>query len=269
MRRMPLTTFFVLAFALPWLVWGTALAHQRGILGWHVPGPLAFWVGLPVATFGAAALTGGVPALRDLVARMVRVRVGVRWYLAALLVPPALGLVALVLAGPLGVQVSRPTTSVVAVAGVLLFNVWMWLLTEEAAWRGFALPRMEKQFGPVAASVLLGVLWACWHLPLFLMTGTFQSTIPFGGFLISTVATSVLIGTVCDGARGSVVIAALCHAATDVTIATAGVMTSGALLFWLFVSLQVLTALACVPVLRRVGTGGLDGLRRPLQPRHA
>jgi membrane protease YdiL (CAAX protease family) len=222
-----------------------------------------------LASFGAAALTGAMPAVRDLLSRLVRVRVGVRWYAAALLVPPATAAAALAVAGLVGSGSTAPSTSVGAVAGLLVFNAGMWLLTEETAWRGFALPRLEQRFAPVTASVLLGLVWAAWHLPLFLVAGTFQSTIPFGGFLISTVATSVLIGTVFDGGRGSVLIAALCHAATDVTIATTGVMTSGAVLFWVFVTLQVVTALGCVPVLLRVAPGVCEGVGREVEPSHA
>lgn len=278
MKRLPLTTFFVLAFALPWLVWGTQLVQQHGLLGWHLPGPLAFWVGLPLATYGAAALTGGRPAVRDLLSRLVRVRVGVGWYAAALLVPPVVAAVALTLGRLLGNDATTSGTSVAGVAGLFVFNSWMWLLTEETAWRGYAQPRLEQRFGPVTAWVVLGAVWACWHLPLFLIAGTFQSSIPFVGFAVSTVATSVLIGAVFDGARGSVLVAALCHAASDVTIATTGVMTSGAVLFWVFVTLQVAVAVVCVLLVGRGASGGLwrsqgspirENAGREVEPHHA
>jgi membrane protease YdiL (CAAX protease family) len=44
-------------------------------------------------------------------------------------------------------------------------------LFEEPGWRGFALPRLEAQFGPLPAALLLGTIWAAWHLPLFLYPG--------------------------------------------------------------------------------------------------
>ena len=72
LKRHPLIAFFVLAYALPWLVWGTSIAEVRGLLSFHIPQPLAFWIGLTLATFGVAALSGGAPAVRDLLSRMVR-----------------------------------------------------------------------------------------------------------------------------------------------------------------------------------------------------
>src|SRR5690606_35637119 len=117
MRRHPLALFFTLAFALPWFVWGPALAEQAGWIGWHIPGALAFWIGLPVASFGTAAITGGRRAVVDLLSRMVRVRVGVRWYLAALVATPVLaGLTALV-AIATGLQLEPETASWFGVLG--------------------------------------------------------------------------------------------------------------------------------------------------------
>ncbi len=239
MKRHPLAVFFTLAFALPWFVWGTALAEQAGWIGWHIPSPLAFWIGLPIASFGTAVLTGGWPAVRDLLLRMVRVRVGVQWYAVALLATPVLaGLTALV-ALATGVPLAPEAASWLDLLGAFAFNAWMWLLTEETAWRGFALPRMLPRLGQVGANLVLGAVWAVWHLPLFFVDGSFQSQLPFAAFALSTIATSMLIGWVFRGARGSVLVAALFHASADVAIGFSGVMSSGAALLWVFVALQV------------------------------
>jgi membrane protease YdiL (CAAX protease family) len=254
MRRHPLILFFALAFALPWAVWGTSIAEAAGWIGWHLPPALAFWIGLPIATFGTAAVTGGWPAVKDLLLRMVRWRVAPLWYAAAILITPLLAVAAMLLGGALGTPALTGPFSLPAVAGALAFNVWMWLLTEEVAWRGFALPRMEQRMRPLTAALLLGALWALWHLPLWFVPGSFQASLPLAGFVVSTVATSVLLAWVFDRARGSVLIAALFHGVTDVTIGLTGVMTSGATLFWIFVGLQVLAAAACAPaMLRRRG----------------
>jgi membrane protease YdiL (CAAX protease family) len=253
MKHRPLTVFFILAFLLPWSVWGTTIAQNAGFIGWHIPESLAFWIGLPLATYGAAALTGGWPALRDLLLRLIRVKVSWVWYLLALLLPVLLAAVVI----PLGLVAGTPAAvgaavGVSALPGLLAFNAWMWLITEETAWRGFALPRLQERFNPLVASIVLGIAWAIWHLPLFLIPGSFQSTVPFPGFLISTVATSVLLGWLFNHARGSVLVAALFHAATDVSIAFTGVMTSGSVLFWSFVAVQVVAASVVSPDLARL-----------------
>lgn len=252
MTRRPLVLFFALAFALPWAVWATSLLEQAGAISWHLPSSLAFWVALPVATFAAAALTGGWPAVRAVLVRMIRVRVRAVWWLLALALTPATTVAVLLWAGAVGARVA-PAIPVSGLVGTFLLDSWMFLLSEEPAWRGFALPRMERRMPPLAASAALGVVWALWHVPLFLMTGSFQASLPFVAFALSTVATSVTLGWVFHGARGSVLVAALFHAATDTAIAGTGVMTSGEGLLWTFVAAQCLVAVGAGIALARAG----------------
>ncbi|MGB7980766.1 MAG: CPBP family glutamic-type intramembrane protease [Candidatus Nanopelagicales bacterium] len=250
-RKHQLTTFLALAFLLPWAIWGTTIAQDQGWTSWHIPQALAFWLGLTMATFGTAALAERWPGVKDLLARIVRARVGWQWYAAALLLTPALAFLAVELGTALGM-----TTAVgkeVAAGGVpvlLLVSLWLFLLTEESAWRGFALPRLQARMQPLTAALVLGLLWGLWHIPLFLIADSFQSSIPFAGFLLSILATSVLTSWIFNHTRGSVLLAALFHATTDVAIAYTGVMSAGADLFWLMVTLQCLAAAAVVPALR-------------------
>jgi hypothetical protein len=86
-RRRPLTTFFVLAFGLTWVVWvPRAAGVPVGVVG-------QVWTWIPaVAALIAAAITGGRPALADLGSRLVRWRVGWRWYLVVILGPAVFSL---------------------------------------------------------------------------------------------------------------------------------------------------------------------------------
>ncbi len=249
-RKHQLTIFFVLAFLLPWVVWGTTIAQDRGWSTWHIPQALAFWLGLTIATFGTAALAEGWPGVKDLLVRMVRARVGWQWYAVAALLTPALALLAVTLGSGLGVSTSVGIeVSAAGVPALLLVSLWLFLLTEEAAWRGFALPRLQARMQPIPAALVLGVLWGLWHIPLFLIADSFQSSIPFAGFLLSILATSVLTSWIFNHTRGSVLLAALFHATTDVAIAYSGVMSASPGLFWLMVALQCLAAAAVVPAL--------------------
>ena len=65
-------------------------------------------------------------------------------------------------------------------------------LGEEFGWRGYALPLLEKRFGPVAGCAVLGVLWAGWHLPLFLSRG--WTTSPFWIYVLIVTGLSIIIG---------------------------------------------------------------------------
>lgn len=253
MKHRPLTVFFVLAFVLPWAVWGTTLAEQAGLLAWHIPQSLAFWLGLTLASYLAASLTGGLPAVRDLLVRMIRLRVPLDRYAIAIGLTPvlagAVALLALVLGTPVNWGADLPVGGII---GAFALNAFMWWITEETAWRGFALPRLQHHWNPLIASVILGLIWGVWHLPLFFIAGSFQSRLPFLGFLVSITATSVIIGWLVNRSRGSVAIAAFFHATTDVAIAFSGVMASGSVIFWVFVATQVVAALAVSPSLARM-----------------
>ena len=238
-RSIPLIMFFVLAFLFPWLIWGTTIAESRGLLTFHIPQSLAFWIGLTLATYLTAAATGGRTAVMDLLKRLIRWRVQPIWYLAALMLTGVLSLIAigvhLALGGKheVGVLLSLPN-----LIPSLLFQIFFFLLTEETAWRGFALPRLQARYNALTASLILGVLWGLWHLPLVFIPGSFQASVPFVGFLLSAVATSVYATWIFNHSHGSVLVAAVLHGATDATIAFSNVMTGDLQLFWIFIVVQ-------------------------------
>jgi membrane protease YdiL (CAAX protease family) len=131
------------------------------------------------------------------------------------------------------------------VAG-LAFQIFFFTLTEEPAWRGFALPRLQAKYSAFVSSLILGALWGGWHIPLFLIPGSFQATLPFAGFMLSAIATAFLFTWLFNHTNGSVLLAGILHAATDLTIAQMGVMQNGAQLFWIFVAVQWLAALGVI-----------------------
>jgi len=90
------------------------------------------------------------------------------------------------------------------------------------------------------------VLWGIWHLPLVFIPDSFQSTVNFFGFVLSAVATTIQMTWVFNHSKGSVLVAAIFHAAIDTTIAYSNVMTGGSQLFWIFVGLQCVVAVVIV-----------------------
>jgi len=93
-------------------------------------------------------------------------------------------------------------------------------LGEEAGWRGYALPRLQRCFGPLKGTLILGVLWAAWHLPLFLISG-------YGGgsfltYLALVSALAFVMTTAWNLSRGSVVVAILLHAVFNASGAILG-----------------------------------------------
>lgn len=82
---------------------------------------------------------------------------------------------------------------------------------EELGWRGFALPILQRRLVPFWAGLVLGVVWALWHLPAFLLSGTPQSAWPFLPFFAGSVACSIILTACFNRARGSILLAVLFH----------------------------------------------------------
>ena len=186
------------------------VSGERGPL-WAV---ILFLIGGFVPSLVALALTGvleGRKALGRLLRRVVRFRIGWRNYLGILL------LVAAATGGQL--LINRlfggrfDTGLFLAQLGSLVPLIVIGPLSEEFGWRGYLLDRIQTRLSPLFASLLVGVTWGLWHLPLFLMPGTSQHElrIPFVGFLIGVTAVSLLISYFYNRGGGSIVAAVFFH----------------------------------------------------------
>ena len=207
--------FFALAFAFTWFFWGLGVLGERGVL----PALPGFTV---IGTFGplvaAVVLTareGGRDGLRSLLGRVARWRVSPVWYGVALLGPLALTLAAISLHVALGGRTPDPASLAGSLPTVLLVSVYMLVfvaLGEEVGWRGYALPALQARHGALASSVILGIVWALWHLPQFFNPATLYGDLPFVLFLAYLVPFAVLITWVFNSTGGSVLIVMLVHA---------------------------------------------------------
>ena len=202
-RRYPLISFFVLAYALSWwpaILYALDLARQP-IVGF---GPF-------LAALVRLALTHGKSGVVGLLRRMVRWRVGLRWYAAALLLPVTISLTAAVLNVLLGAQAPSPVelggwTSLFSTIFILLLIPGLGGAWEEPGWRGYALPRLQTGRSALFASLFLGVLVVVWHLLLFMVGEIHSSDAVFiMGFVI-------VFNWVFNNANGSVLIIMLMHA---------------------------------------------------------
>jgi uncharacterized protein len=215
-RRHPLTTFFLLAFGITWIVWvPRAAGASLGVVG-------QVWTWAPaIAALLAAALTGGRDAVRELGARLVRWRVSWQWYLVVILGPAVFSLVVAGLYVLLGGSWSAAAPAAIREGPLMMLPLFLVILTltdglgEELAWRGFALPRLLTRHNALVASLILGVLWGLWHLPLVWTEGAPLYQQPVWLFLLDITAKSVLFTWVFLHTRGSVLLAMLIHGATN------------------------------------------------------
>ncbi len=82
---------------------------------------------------------------------------------------------------------------------------------EEFGWRGLALPLLQRNFAPIWAGLILGVIWGLWHLPAFLLSGTQQSEWSFTAFFAGCLAISVIATALFNRSRGSILLLAFFH----------------------------------------------------------
>ena len=214
-----LAGFFALAYALSWS-WAIPLAAAHLVVrrgaGWPTHYPLLF--GPAIAAVVVTAWTMGRPGVRDLLSRMARWRVPLRWWLMA--VSPAvflgLALVAMVASGkalPSVAEFGRFSgTPAIGLVGVLLLLV-AGALGEETGWRGYALPQLQRRFSPLTSSLILAVLWFAWHLPLFSVIATYRGNGPFQyvGFFLGLTCGAVILTWLYNRSGGSILLVAVWH----------------------------------------------------------
>ena len=165
-KRHPLVGYFTLAYALTW-PW-IPLVSVSPLWGF----PAVF--GPAIAASIVAAVSEGRTGVKDLLGRMTRWRVGVRWYAVALGLPALLALTAVSLHLLLGA-----TTSVqLGELSALNFVVFGLIVGEELGWRGYAFPRLLAGRSVFGASLILGALWGAWHLPTFFVPGAPHHGLP-------------------------------------------------------------------------------------------
>jgi uncharacterized protein len=183
---------------------------------------IAGLLGPSLSAFIMTAATEGGAGVRRWLRRIVLWRVGFRWYLFALMGLPLVMVLATMIVRP-GALESFQTLAPLSVLPYLSAFVFMVLiggpLFEEPGWSGFALPRLQRLHSPLVGGLILGSLWALWHLPGFLIPSQALTDIPPRGtvldfvvFALALIGLRLVMQWVFNNTRGSVLMAILVHA---------------------------------------------------------
>lgn len=219
--------FIALTFAWAW-GWGIAAAQIRADLP-------ALSIGLQILSGFGPSLAGvavvgfnaGAAGLRLWLVRCLNWRLAWLWYGLAFLTPPVIMVSAILLDAALG-GVMPGFLSPVKIPLVLV-NFGLVLLVggpigEEFGWRGYLTPALTSRMNWRTASLLLGVIWGIWHLPLFFMAGTPQATMGIAVYMVNILAGAVVFGWLFERSRESIVPCLVLHTSLNAWAGTLAII---------------------------------------------
>jgi membrane protease YdiL (CAAX protease family) len=217
-RRHPLFFYFLIAYAFSWITlipyilsaWGLIQGDYTLVFALHTFGPT-------IAAVIMTSVTEGKEGLHSLRQRIKQRSASWRWYLFILLGIPALELLG-ILIQPGALASFQGLSSIILVTYPLNFFAVFFAggpLGEEIGWRGYALPRMQPRYGPLWGTLLLGALWAFWHLVDFLtpVHGGFFTTFPL--FFLFIMSLAIIFTWVFNHTGGSIFTAILAHTSVN------------------------------------------------------
>jgi membrane protease YdiL (CAAX protease family) len=223
LKRNPLVSYFILTYAVSWTVWLPVLASAQGWVAWNVPYALYYFgsFGPLVAALIITAITDGRAGLRNLLGRILKWRVELRYYAFVVLAPVALFVLATLVNR--AISGAWPDLSLLGQVDYLpylgpLGVLGLWLLTyglgEETGWRGFALPHLQRTRSAASATLILAILWACWHLPAFFFRDTYveMGLLGFPMFAFMMIFSTMVFTWLYNSTQGSIFIVVLFHA---------------------------------------------------------
>lgn len=212
-------TFFFylfLAFPISWLGW-LVLIFTNTEPGFFNPWKLLAAFGPSMAGIITILLSSGKQGLKMLWQRLSSRQTRWYWYIFCLAAPPALMLGALgihTLVGGQGLTYNDPA-ELYLVIPVFLLVFFFSVLGEEIGWRGFALPWLQKRFNALVSSLILGLIWALWHLPLFFIPGDFHQQLSFIWFVLQTVSITILYTWLFNTTNGNLLLILLLHSSSN------------------------------------------------------
>lgn len=216
-----MTIFVVVTFAITFFSWWwlAALVPTSGLQFDDVSTMTLYLLGGFGPTIGAYVAVLSTPAegsRAEFHQRLLRWRVNPSWYVVAFALPPALAALSALVWASLepGVELHpiQPLYAAATLFPIMIIGGGL----EELGWRGVAQPALEHRVSRLSATLVVGVLWVAWHVPLFFIPGVGQFDANFTVFAVDTLAIAFLLAWL-YGATGSILLCVLFHAAINTT----------------------------------------------------
>ena len=219
--------YFGMVYGWTWTFW--LLAAQLGVSLNTISGIGLLMLGLSgpaIAGVGLTYLTQDKMGRHDYWKRVIDPRrIGIKWYLVIFLFFPAISALSAsmaVLTDGIGVVWGKAVQQLAIIP--TLMTLFLPAILEELGWRGYALDRLQSRWSALASSLILGILWAFWHTPLFFFKDSIQYNMGFGSlefwmFMMNAVFVAIYLTWIFNNTNRSTLSAILWHAWANSTAA--------------------------------------------------
>jgi membrane protease YdiL (CAAX protease family) len=220
--------YFLLTFVYSWVLWSPSILSGWGV---EIPFDISIYTAVVVPIGAFAPLFAAVtlifqrerwPGVKAFLRQAVDFRAKPLFYILALLIPIIVHTIAHYLALAMGFEVANtlfpadlPAARIVIAIPYFLLMLFIGGGQEEFGWRGYAQQPLQERLGVVPASLLIGVIWGFWHLPLWVMPGDGHSTYSFIAFLMMTTSISVVYAWIFNASGKKMIIAMIFHAMSN------------------------------------------------------
>lgn len=250
-KKFPIISFFILTFIFSWFFWSFQIFYKKEIPILRIIGTFSPIICAILVT----QINEGKKGIKKLLKPILNYKFNIVWYIFCLFSTALLSFTAIGISFSLGFTdfSFNELSKIYLIIPVFLFVLFFSVLGEETGWRGFALNKMQKKITPLLSSIIIGIIWGLWHLPLFFIEGNFHQLIPIWLFLIQEIALSIVITLIYNKTNKSLLSVHLFHAASNTTLGILPIlpMNTNNILIPLYVIVILLSILAISIILSK------------------
>lgn len=257
--------FFLLTFIYSWLLWLPFVLAGIGIVKYYdflaalkMPMVLLGAFGPLLSAVTLIARRHGWAEVKRYILQAFHLRVKARYYILAFLVPLLITAAAHYIANFTGIDnlpntflpENLPIPIIILIVPYFLLMLVVGGGQEEFGWRGYAQEPLQERFGVFGGSIVLGIVWGLWHLPLWFIPGEGHTYYSFLAFMIFTISTSLIIACLYNASGKKLIIPLIIHAMSNTSVPFFPIMHMEKVPqpgYWMWVGISALAAL-CLTV---------------------